>query len=122
LPIIAASYKQEELTRLNNEAAALATEIGSVEQAPHLEREASRNQAKKVEQLQAVEAQASVLEAQLVERRMRLGEAGKRPRARTSRPADRPTHFLEAVGSKFVRQMQRAASDSFASDGYSTRT
>lgn len=53
---LAFSLKQEELTRLNKEAAALATELGSVKQALHLAREASRNQAKKVEQLQAVEA------------------------------------------------------------------
>jgi len=43
---LAFSLKQEELTRLNKEAAALATELGSVKQALHLEREASRNQAK----------------------------------------------------------------------------
>lgn len=72
---LAFSPKQEELTRLNKKAAALATELGSVKQAPHLEREASRNQAKKVERLQAVEAQASVLEAQLVDSRTRLAEA-----------------------------------------------
>jgi hypothetical protein len=40
---LAFSLKQEELTRLNKEAAALATELGSVKQALHLEREASRN-------------------------------------------------------------------------------
>jgi len=60
---LAFPLKQEELTRLNKEAATLATELGSVKQALHLEREASRNQAKKVEQLQAVEARAAVLEA-----------------------------------------------------------
>lgn len=74
---LAFSLKQEELTRLNKEAAALATELGSVKQALHLEREASRNQAKKVEQLQAVEARAAVLEAQLVDSRTRLAEAGE---------------------------------------------
>lgn len=74
---LAFSLKQEELTRLNKEAAALATELGSVKQALHLEREASRNQAKKLEQLQAVEARAAVLEAQLVDSRTRLPEAGE---------------------------------------------
>jgi hypothetical protein len=43
----------------------------------HLEREASRNQAKKVEQLQAVAARAAVLEAQLVDSRTQLAEAGE---------------------------------------------
>ena len=74
---LAFSLKQEELTRLNKEAAALATELGSVKQALHLEREASRNQTKKVEQLQAVEARAAVLGAQLVDSRTRLAEAGE---------------------------------------------
>lgn len=43
---LAFSLKQEEMTRLNKEAAALATELGSIKQALHLEREASRNQAR----------------------------------------------------------------------------
>lgn len=74
---LAFSLKQEELTRLNKEAAALATELGSVKQALHVEREASRDQTKKVEQLQAVEARAAVLDAQLVDSRTRLAEAGE---------------------------------------------
>ena len=74
---LALSLKQEELTRLNKEAAALATELGSVKQALHLEREASRNHAKKVEQLQTVEARAAVLEAQLADNTTRLAEAGE---------------------------------------------
>jgi len=74
---LALSLKQEELTRLNKEAAALATELGSVKHALHVEREASRKQAQRVEQLQAVEARAAVLEAQLADSRMRLAEAGE---------------------------------------------
>ena len=74
---LAFSLEQEELTRLNKEASALATELGSVKQALHLEREASRNQSRKVEQLHAVEARAAVLEAQLVDSWTRLAEAGE---------------------------------------------
>lgn len=72
---LAASLKQEELTRLNKEAAALATELGSSKQALHLEREANRSLARKVEQLQASESRIAVLEAQLAESRSRAAEA-----------------------------------------------
>lgn len=72
---LAASIKQEELTRLNKEAAALATELGGSKQALHLEREAGRSLARKVEQLQAGESRIAVLEAQLAESRIRAAEA-----------------------------------------------
>lgn len=72
---LAASIKQEELTRLNKEAAALATELGASKQALHLEREAARSMARKVEQLQAGESRMAVLEAQLAESRARAAEA-----------------------------------------------
>jgi chromosome segregation ATPase len=71
----ALSLKQDELTRLNKEAAALASELGGSRQALHLEREAGRNLAKKIERLQAVEAHVAVLEAQLADSRMRMAEA-----------------------------------------------
>lgn len=72
---LAASVKQEDLTRLNKEAAALATELGASKQALHLEREAARSLAQKVEQLQAGESRIAVLEAQLAESRARAAEA-----------------------------------------------
>lgn len=72
---LAAAVKQEELTRLNKEAAALATELGANKQALHLEREAGRSLARKVEQLQAAESRLAVLEAQLAESRARIAEA-----------------------------------------------
>jgi chromosome segregation ATPase len=72
---LAASIKQEELTRLNKEAAALATELGASKQALHFEREAGRSLARKVEQLQAGESRIAVLEAQLAESRARAAEA-----------------------------------------------
>jgi chromosome segregation ATPase len=72
---LAASIKQEELTRLNKEAAALATELGATKQALHLEREAARKLAPKVERLQAGESRIAVLEAQLAESRARTAEA-----------------------------------------------
>lgn len=72
---LATSVKQEELTRLNKEAAALATELGANKQALHLEREAGRSLARKVEQLQAGASRVAVLEAQLAESRTRAAEA-----------------------------------------------
>lgn len=72
---LAASIKQEELTRLNKEAAALATERGASKQALHLEREAGRSLARKVEELQAGESRIAVLVAQLAESRARAAEA-----------------------------------------------
>lgn len=69
-PWLAFSLRQEELTRLNKEAAVLATELGSVNQALHLEREANRNQANWSTAGRGW---------------LRLG---KRPRARTSRPTN----------------------------------
>jgi DNA repair exonuclease SbcCD ATPase subunit len=59
---LAASNKQEEMTRLNKEAL-------------HFEREAGRSLARKVEQLQAGESRIAVLEAQLAESRARAAEA-----------------------------------------------
>jgi len=72
---LAASIKQEELTKLNKEAAALATELGASKQALHLERDATRSLARKVEQLQARESLIAVLEAQLAESWARAAEA-----------------------------------------------
>ncbi|MGJ9416434.1 DNA-binding protein [Massilia sp. CMS3.1] len=72
---LAVSLKQEELTRLNKEAAALASELGANKQALHLERDAGRNLARKIEQLQTVESRVAVLEAQLAESRNRAAQA-----------------------------------------------
>jgi hypothetical protein len=72
---LAAAAKHEELTRLNKEAAALATELGSTKQALYGEREAGRNLARRIEQLQVVEARVAVLEANLAESRARTLEA-----------------------------------------------
>ncbi|MDB5747966.1 MAG: hypothetical protein JWP72_2814 [Massilia sp.] len=71
----AASIKQEELTRLNKEAAALVAELAASKQALHLEREAGRTLARKVDQLQVSESRIAVLEAQLAESRARAAEA-----------------------------------------------
>lgn len=75
---LAASLKQEELTRLNKEAATLATELGASKQALYLEREAGRNLARRVEQLQPFELRVGVLEAQLAEIQVRVLEAEQR--------------------------------------------
>jgi chromosome segregation ATPase len=68
---LAVSAKLDELTRLNKEAAALATELGASKQTLYLERETSRNLTRKVEELQAAESRAAVQEAQLTECRAR---------------------------------------------------
>lgn len=72
---IATAVKHEELTRLNKEAAALATELSTTKQALYGEREAGRNLARRIEQLQVVEARVAVLEANLAESRARTVEA-----------------------------------------------
>jgi chromosome segregation ATPase len=80
---VAVSVKQEELTRLNKEAATLATELGGSRQALYLEREAGRNLTRKLEQLQIVESRVVVLEAQLAESQGRAADAEKAYREAT---------------------------------------
>lgn len=80
---LAVSVKQEELTRLNKEAAALATELGGSKQALYLERETGRNLTRKLEQLQIVESRVVVLEAQLAESQGRAADAEKAYREAT---------------------------------------
>lgn len=72
---LATAVKQEELSRLNKEAAALATELGASKHALYDEREAGRNLTRKIEQLQTVESRVAVLEAHLAESRARAAEA-----------------------------------------------
>lgn len=72
---LATSVKQEELTRLNKEAAALATELRASKQALHGECEAGRALERKVELLLAFESRVAVLEAQLAESRAKALKA-----------------------------------------------
>lgn len=69
------SVKQEELTRLNKEAAALAAELRAAKQTLYEERQASRAIVKKVEQQQGLETRIVILDTQLAESRARLAEA-----------------------------------------------
>jgi chromosome segregation ATPase len=62
---LVSSIKQEELTRLNKEAAALGTELRANKQAVHDEREAGRTFERKLEQLHAVEQRVAAPDAQL---------------------------------------------------------
>jgi chromosome segregation ATPase len=71
----AAALKQEEWTRLNKEAAALANELGANKQVLYLEKETGRKLARKVDYLQAFEARVAVLEAQLDDARLRAARA-----------------------------------------------
>jgi len=80
---LAVSVKQEELTRLNKEAAALAAELGGSKQALYLERETGRHLTRKLDQLQIVESRVVLLEAQLAESQGRAGEAEKAYREAT---------------------------------------
>lgn len=72
---LAVSVKQEELTWLNKEAAALATELRAAKQALHEQRETSRALVRKVEQLQGLETRVVILDTQLTESRARLAQA-----------------------------------------------
>jgi DNA repair exonuclease SbcCD ATPase subunit len=72
---LAIAVKQEELTRLNREAASLVSDLAATRQALHAEREASRSLARKVEQMQRVESQVAVLETQLTESWRRASDA-----------------------------------------------
>lgn len=64
---LAQAQKNEELTRLNREAAALATELGSTRQALHQEQATLRQQMQRLEQLQVEATRAQVLEARLAD-------------------------------------------------------
>lgn len=68
----AAALKQEELTRLNREAAALVAELAAGKQAAFLDRENNRHLARQITRLQAAESRVAVLEAQLAESRARI--------------------------------------------------
>ncbi|WP_221403765.1 DNA-binding protein [Pseudoduganella umbonata] len=71
----AAAVKQEQLTQMNKEAAALAAELAANKQAIYLEKEVSRRLERKLEQLQAMEAHAATLESQAADARARTREA-----------------------------------------------
>ena len=71
----AAALKQEQLTQVNREAAALAAELAANKQAVYLEKEVSRRLQHRVEQLQAVETHAATLKSQSAEARGRVREA-----------------------------------------------
>ena len=68
---ISVSVKQEELTRLNREAASLVSDLAAARQNLHAEKEVSLNIKRQVEGLQRVESRAAVLESQLAECRAR---------------------------------------------------
>lgn len=72
---LAAALKQEQWTRLNKEAAALANELGTNKQVLYLEKETGRKLARKVDYLQAFEARVAVLEVQLNDARLRAARA-----------------------------------------------
>ena len=81
---MAVAVKQEEVTRVNKEAAALANELGANKQVLYLEKEAGRRLARKVDVLQEVEAQAAVLKTQLADSRTRAVEAEQLAAERTT--------------------------------------
>ncbi len=67
--------KQEQLTQLNKEAAALSAELAAGNQAIYLEKKLSRSLQRRIEQLQAVEARMGMLENQAADARARAREA-----------------------------------------------
>lgn len=72
---LTASFKQEELSRLNKEAAVLAAELRAAKQTLYAEREASLALIKKGEQQQGLETRIVILDTQLAESRARLAQA-----------------------------------------------
>lgn len=68
----AAALRQEELTRLNKEAAALVAELAAGKQAAFLDRENSRHLARQITRLQAAESRVTLLEGQLADSRARV--------------------------------------------------
>lgn len=80
---MAVAVKQEDVTRLNKEAAALANELGANKQVLYLEKEAGRRLARKVDVLQEVEAQVAVLKTQLADSRTRAADAEQMVAERT---------------------------------------
>lgn len=65
----AAALKQEELTRLNREAAGLSAEVAAVKQALYREQQNGHNLARRVEQLKLVELQVVAIRQQAEESR-----------------------------------------------------
>lgn len=70
----ATALKQEQLTQLNKEAAALTAELAAEKQALYFERENSRKLERRVDELQAVEMRLSTLEVQAAESRARTAD------------------------------------------------
>jgi chromosome segregation ATPase len=81
---MAVAVKQEDVTRLNKEAAALANELGANKQVLYLEKEAGRRLARKVDMLQEVEAQVAVVKTQLADARARALDAEQAMAERTA--------------------------------------
>ena len=72
---LAFSVKQEDLTRVNREAALLVSDLTATRQALHAEKAESRNLTRKIDQMRGIESQVAVLESQLVESRVRTSQA-----------------------------------------------
>lgn len=70
-----ASIKQEELTQLNKQAAALVAELAGSKQATYLERENVRKLMQKIDQLQTIAANVVLLEGRLEENKARAVKA-----------------------------------------------
>lgn len=71
----AAALKQEQLTQLNKEAAALTAELAAGKQALYLEMESGQKLARRIEHLQAVESRLAACEVQASDNRARAADA-----------------------------------------------
>jgi len=69
---LAAAMKQDEMTRLNKEAAALVAEVAAGKQAAFLDRENIRHLTRQMTRLQAAETRVDVLGAQLADSQARI--------------------------------------------------
>lgn len=71
---LSTATKHEELTKLNREAAALISELGSAKQLLYSERDTNRNLSKRIEELHVIETQAVALQAKLDQAQLRIAE------------------------------------------------
>jgi hypothetical protein len=127
---LALAVKQEDVTRLNKEAAVLATELGANKQALYLEKETGRKLARKVELLQETEARTVVLEAQLAESRIQVADANascERAQTLCSELRDEKTRLEIAVASShsasaLEERLAKLDQAMFGKSGASART
>jgi chromosome segregation ATPase len=108
--------KHDEVTRLNQEGAKLVAELSHLKQALYEQQSAGRGQAKRIEQLQALEAQFAGQAAQLQAATERLAGADKRIAELTGQVRDGELALSAAQATLAAQQGIAAELRSFLSD------